>query len=283
MTGKSTNLAGAYLLGHSESEIDRLVAQARLVDPITERFLRQAGVRPGMRVLDVGTGAGDVAFLAATLVGEGGEVVGVDNAGAAIDAARRRASERAIANVGFVQGEPDELVFDRPFDAVVGRYVLQFQADPAAFLHRLTRHLGPGGLVVFHELDWSGIVSRPALPTFDRCCALIVETMRRGGTETSMGGKLYATFIAAGLTPPRLHLEAIVAGGPHTAQRLQLTAGLVRSLLPEFERLGLATAGDLAVESLADRMLAEAIERSAVIVAPHQVGAWSRLQGRDED
>ena len=257
MTDESTNRTGAYLLGHSEYEIDRLVAQARLVDPITERFLRQAGIRPGMRVLDVGTGAGDVAFLAATLVGEGGEVVGVDNAVAAIDAAKRRAGDRAIANVSFVQGEPDELVFDRPFDAVVGRYVLQFQADPAAFLRRLTRHLGPGGLVVFHELDWSGIVSHPALPTFDRCCALIVETMRRGSTETSMGGKLYATFIAAGLAPPMLHLEAIVAGGPHTAQRLHLIAGLVRTLLPEIERFGLATAADLAVESLADRMLAD--------------------------
>jgi ubiquinone/menaquinone biosynthesis C-methylase UbiE len=154
LTGESTNRTGAYPLGHSETEIDRLAAQARLVDPITERFLRQAGVQPGMRVLDVGTGAGDVACLAATLVGEGGEVVGVDNAVGAIDAAKRRAGERAIANVSFIQGEPDELVFDRPFDAVVGRYVLQFQADPAAFLRRLTRHLGPEGLVVFHELDW---------------------------------------------------------------------------------------------------------------------------------
>lgn len=277
MESQGTAQPGAYLLGHTDGEIDRLVRQARLVDPITERIFRMAGVRSGMRVLDVGTGAGDVAFLVAAIVGPAGEVVGVDNAVVAIEAARHRAGERAISNVRFLAGEPGELEFDRPFDAVVGRYVLQFQPDPAAFLRGLTRHLGPGGLVVFHELDWSGVASRPALPTFDRCCALIVETMRRRGTETRMGGKLYPTFLAAGLQPPMLHLEAIMAGGPHTALRMDLVAGLVRTLLPEIEQLGLATAEELAVETLAQRMLAEAIECSATIVAHHQVGAWTSV------
>jgi hypothetical protein len=56
-----------YVLGHSSGEIERLMAQARLIDPITERFFRAAGVTSGMKVLDVGSGAGDVAFLAAPL------------------------------------------------------------------------------------------------------------------------------------------------------------------------------------------------------------------------
>jgi predicted O-methyltransferase YrrM len=279
LAGEDEHRAGAYPFGHSEGEIDRLVAQARLIDPTTERIFRMAGIGPGMRVLDVGTGAGDVAFLVARLVGEGGTVVGVDNAGHAIEVARRRAHERQVANASFMQGDLDGgLTFDRPFDAVVGRYVLQFQPDPAAFLRRLTEHVTPGGIVAFHELDWSGIVSRPALPLYDRCCGLIVETLRRGGTETSMGARLYATFVGAGLEPPMLHLEAMMAGGPHTSLRFEMTAGLVRTLLPDIERLGLATADDLGVETLADRMTAEAIERSAVIVAPHQVGAWSRTR-----
>jgi ubiquinone/menaquinone biosynthesis C-methylase UbiE len=51
-----------YVLGHSSREIERLKAQAQLIDPITTRFFREAGIVPGMRVLDVGSGAGDVAF-----------------------------------------------------------------------------------------------------------------------------------------------------------------------------------------------------------------------------
>lgn len=63
----------AYVLGHSEAELKRLATQARLIDPITRRFLVSAGIREGMRVLDVGSGVGDVAILLAGLVGQRGE------------------------------------------------------------------------------------------------------------------------------------------------------------------------------------------------------------------
>jgi len=65
-----------YVLGHSEPEIRRLQTQAAILRPISERLLQSAGIRPGMRVLDLGTGAGDVAMLAAELVGPLGCVVG---------------------------------------------------------------------------------------------------------------------------------------------------------------------------------------------------------------
>ena len=127
----------SYVLGHSERELDRLTAQARLIDPITRRFLCSAGIVTGMRVLDVGSGIGDVAFLAADLVGATGEVVGTDRSAAALAVARRRADTRPLRNVVFREGDPAEMAFDRPFDAVIGRYVLMFQRDPAAMLRRL--------------------------------------------------------------------------------------------------------------------------------------------------
>jgi ubiquinone/menaquinone biosynthesis C-methylase UbiE len=55
----------SYVLGHSDPELARLKMQARLLEPITRQFLREAGITAGMRVLDVGSGAGDVAVLAA--------------------------------------------------------------------------------------------------------------------------------------------------------------------------------------------------------------------------
>lgn len=140
-----TDLARPYVLGHSKQELDRLMAQARLIDPITGRFLRDAGVVPGMRVLDVGTGAGDVAFLAAGIVGAAGEVVGVDRVSAALDSARARALAQTLDNVSFREGDPTEMSFEEPFDAIIGRYVLQFQSDPSAMLRKLVAHLRPGG------------------------------------------------------------------------------------------------------------------------------------------
>jgi hypothetical protein len=47
-------------LGHSGSEVERLQVQARLIGPITKRIFQEAGIAPGMRVLDVGSGAGEV-------------------------------------------------------------------------------------------------------------------------------------------------------------------------------------------------------------------------------
>src|SRR5258708_37784578 len=91
-------LAREYLLGHSERELDRLQAQARLIDPVTRRFFHDAGVGPGMRVLDVGSGAGDVAFLVADLVGDSGEVVGADRVAAALGSAPTRGAGRRRRN-----------------------------------------------------------------------------------------------------------------------------------------------------------------------------------------
>jgi ubiquinone/menaquinone biosynthesis C-methylase UbiE len=87
-----------------------------------------------MRVLDVGSGAGDVAFLAADLVGPTGQVVGVDRSAAAPARARIRAEGRSLANVTFRESELSAMTFDQPFDAAIGRYVLCFQPDPVYYL-----------------------------------------------------------------------------------------------------------------------------------------------------
>src|SRR5882672_3069775 len=103
----------AYVLGHSPRELERLGTQARLIDPMTRRFFLEAGIRPGMRVLDVGSGAGHVAFLTAELVGGAGEVVGVDRAPAALATARARVEAYSLRNVSFLEGDPTAMSFDR--------------------------------------------------------------------------------------------------------------------------------------------------------------------------
>jgi SAM-dependent methyltransferase len=206
----------AYVLGHSNQELDRLAAQARIVDPITRRLFRDAGLVPGMRVLDVGSGAGDVAFLAADLVGESGEVVGVDRSSTALQVARARADARSCRNVFFRVGDPAQMTFDQPFDAGIGRYVLMFQYDPAAMLRKLASHVRPGGLLVFHESDLDGVRSFPSSPIYDSCCRWIIETLRLLGAETQMGINLHSVFVSAGLPAPSLRLEAVIGGGANS-------------------------------------------------------------------
>ena len=269
--------APAYVLGHSERELERLGTQARMVDPMTRHFFRAAGIGPGLRVLDVGSGAGDVAFLAAEMVGDRGEVVGVDRAPAALAAARARAESRSLRHVTFLEGDPAEMKFERPFDAVIGRYVLMFQQDPTAMLRKLAAHVRPGGTIVFHEPDWDGARSFPPAPTYDRCCRWIVETLRSFGNETRMGKRLHSTFVAAGLTAPTMGLEAFIGGGKEAAEGIQLIADLIDTMLPAMEREGVTTAGEAEVETLSARMLQEAAANDSVIVGRYEIGAWSRV------
>jgi SAM-dependent methyltransferase len=275
--GETSPVSRAYSLGHSERELERLGVQARMIEPITRRYFVEAGVGRGMRVLDVGSGAGDVAFLAADLVGSSGEVVGCDRVPAAIETARDRAKTGSVSNVSFEVGDPAEMTFSAPFDAVVGRYVLMYQGDPAATLRKLVSHVQPGGIVVFHEPYRDGVRSYPPVVDYDRGWELVDETLRRSGADPVMDIKLHATFVAAGLKPPSMRMESVLAGGTTSSDHVHFEMDVVGTLALEMERLGVATASEVGAETLADRVLKEAVALESVIVCRSEVGAWSRV------
>lgn len=271
-----SNAAGSvpYILVHSDREIRRLKHQADIVNPITGRILQLAGIHPGMRVLDVGCGAGDVTFLAAEIVGETGHVVGVDRVPLALRAAQGRAATEGIGNASFREGDPQTLSFDQPFDAAIGRYVLMFQADPVAMLRGLLPHLKPGGIVAFHEPDWDGCLSRPPAPLYDRCIGMVVETFRRCGIETSMGLKLDAAYRLAGLAAPAMHMEAVVGGVNGGLEWSHQLVELIVTMLPEITARGVATAAEVDIDTLETRLRRE-IEAGHVTVGRAEIGAWS--------
>jgi SAM-dependent methyltransferase len=268
--------ATTYVLGHSEQELERLGRQAKLVDPMTRRFFESAGIGPGMRVLDIGSGAGDVAFLVADLVGPAGQVVGVDRVPAALKTARGRAEERSLRHISFLEGDPTQMTFDVPFDAVVGRYVLMFQPDPVAMLRAVAKHVRPRGIVVFHEPDWAGARTFPPVPLYEECCKWIVETIERNGVDGRMGIKLHSTFVAAGLPAPTIGQEALIGGGEDT-ERIRFITEIVGTLRESIERAGIASASEMGIGTLAERIAAEAIATRAVMASRSEIGAWSRV------
>src|SRR6185437_10233635 len=94
----STPSPSNYVLGQSVHEYERLMLQGRFLRPYTEKFFRAAGIVPGMRVLDIGSGMGDVSLLAADLVGPRGRVLGIDRDAAALNHAQRRAGEQGCSS-----------------------------------------------------------------------------------------------------------------------------------------------------------------------------------------
>lgn len=200
-----------YLLGHSPAELQRLTLQAELLRPITERMLREAGLAPGMRVLDLGCGAGDESFLMADLVGPDGNVVGIDRAATAIQFASQRAEVVHARNVTFRQATETDLGDDTPFDLIVGRYVLVHQPDPASFVRAAAARLRSGGVLAFHELDLSrDCKSLPPIPIFDHVVNEIVHAIRTTAPSPDAAIQLGATFADAGLTAPDGFCERLV-------------------------------------------------------------------------
>jgi 2-polyprenyl-3-methyl-5-hydroxy-6-metoxy-1,4-benzoquinol methylase len=253
---------GKYVLGHTDAELKRLATQARLIDPITRRFLISAGITEGMRVLDVGSGAGDVAILLAGLVGPTGEIVGTDSALTAIDAAEKRIQTSSLTNITFRHGDPAAMSFDKPFDAVVGRYVLQFIPNPSAAIARLSNYLRRGGIMFFHELDWDGARSSPPVPTYDRVCGWIMRTIEGGGAQIHLGAH------------PTLRLESVIASGAAAIDVIHLVTDLVATLLPSIEREGIADASEVDLPTLAQRILAE-VGADGTLIGRAEVAAWA--------
>src|SRR5919199_6303461 len=140
-----------YALGRSAAETQRLIRQAQIYGPLTRQFFATTGITAGMKVLDIGSGAGDVALLLADLVGPRGAVIGVETNPTILDTARARVSAAGWTNVTFLEGDVQSASLDDDFDAVVGRWILMYLPDPAAVLSRLLRHLKPGGIIAFQE------------------------------------------------------------------------------------------------------------------------------------
>src|SRR5215468_1184998 len=107
--------ADHYALGYTDAEHNRLIRQAAIIAPITERLFREAGIGPGRRVLDLGSGMGDVSMLVARLVGPSGEVVGVERDATSIGRAEARVLAADLRNVSFLNTDVNNIVTDEPF------------------------------------------------------------------------------------------------------------------------------------------------------------------------
>jgi len=273
-TMTTTRPTSHYALGSTDAEHERLIRQAALLAPFTERFFRGAGIGTGQRVLDIGSGVGDVAMLAAKLVGPSGEVVGVERDARSIARARARVAVAELHNVTFTQSDVSQIPSSKPFDAVVGRFILMFLPDPLAVLRSLSQLLRPGGVVAFHELSWAPFLLLAApLPLWSAATSVIHETFRRSGANTEMGFALYQIFQQAGLPAPTMTLEMPLGNDP---EFIRWVPDVLGSLLPLVQRfnLDLKPLGDL--DTLPERIQAEVSAANSVVTWMALVGAWSR-------
>jgi arsenite methyltransferase len=127
-----------------------------------------ARLKPGERVLDLGSGAGTDSLVAAQMVGENGSVSGIDMTPEMLAKARGAADQMRAGNVEFVEGEVERLPFpDASFDVVISNGVIDLVPDKDAVFSEIHRVLVPGGRIQIADVTIQNPVSEEGRRNID--------------------------------------------------------------------------------------------------------------------
>ena len=181
-----------YLHGHQESVLRS--HRSRTAENSAAYLLPV--LRPGDRVLDLGSGPGTITCDLAGLVAE---VVAVEQTEAALDLARQEAARRGVTNLSFQAADAHHLPFpDDSFDVAHAHQVLQHLPDPVQALREMVRVCRPGGVVAVRDADYSAFTWYPPSPALGRWLDLYLQLARANGGEPDAGRRLLAWAREAG-------------------------------------------------------------------------------------
>ena len=186
---------------YSEGQLAGLPAESVAASAGCGNPTALAGLRPGERVLDLGSGGGIDCFLAAQQVGEGGRVTGLDMTPAMLELARKNQAGLGLTNVEFVQGEMEAMPLPGDsYDVIISNCVVCLSPDKDAVFSESFRVLAPGGRI--HLSDVLALTpDGPAVTDAESwvsCTAgaeykeIYLERLRRAGfTDIEITGENY--------------------------------------------------------------------------------------------
>jgi 2-polyprenyl-3-methyl-5-hydroxy-6-metoxy-1,4-benzoquinol methylase len=269
----SSSMPHTYVLGHTSTELERLDYQASLLRPITHRLLIDAGIKRGMRILDVGCGTGASALLAAELVGQDGEVIGIDRSEIAIEAANGAARKSAYRNLAFQMSDLEAFRDDRKFDMVIGRYVMIHQSEPVGFLRQAAHLVRDGGRMAFHEMDLAEqVLSSPTVAQWDAVVKDLLSRVQRKFLGPFVGRHLVSAFVDAGLPIPQMAGYVLMGGA--TCGVPKLVIDTLRTMSGGSENTTLADGTEIVFSQKLDELIDMIREARAQVSWPTQVCVW---------
>jgi SAM-dependent methyltransferase len=263
----------AYVLGSEDAEIARLDGQAASIAGATDALLRAAGIGGPMRVLDLGTGLGHVAFQVADILDPEGSVLGVDRTKRLLEIAERRRVAAGADSVHFLRADARAFSASEPFDAVVARLLLFHLSDREQVLQRQLDALRPGGTMVVIEFDIGASRAEPEVPLIETVHVWIEAAFRSAGADPRIGAHAGQLLRRAGFTDvSTFGIQAYFA--PNDPAGPLLLAGVARSLATRIVAEGIADEAELGLETLQERIADQVRARDAVVLPPAVVGAW---------
>jgi len=196
-----------YVLRGGQDGAARLRLLNRVKWPTSERLLSLAGLRAGMRVLDLGCGGGDATLRMADLVGAEGDLVGIDLDRSILRLARRKAEDLNLP-VTFRHLAAEELEEVAAYDFAYARYLLSHLRQPGRALEAMVQALRPGGRLAVEDVFFPNHVCYPHNAAFDRYLELYQAVARAQGADPTIGARLMGMALDAGLVD--VHVELVV-------------------------------------------------------------------------
>lgn len=217
------NQTTPYIIRGGDPGVERLAVLARVMRPGSQAVLERAGIAPGINVLDLGCGSGDMTVEIARMVGPTGRVVAIDNDDRALDFAKSTARSSGL-DVEWRNGCVEDLDVIGAFDLVYARFILSHLNEPATVLRLMRRALRPSGKIVLEDIDISVHAHWPVSPAFQRYVEIYAATARARGAMPCIGPSLATLLVDAGLENVEVAISMPVfrSGEGKTIARLTL-------------------------------------------------------------
>lgn len=209
-----------------EEELARLDSQATIAWPLEQQALTGAGLRPGMRVLDLACGSGIITAGIAALAGETGSVTAIDIDAELLASARSRKLPPGSAPVRFVQGDVYNLGLpENEYDFAYARFLFQHLRHPESVLNEVGAVLAPGGIMTIVDVDDGILELFPQLPEFAAFMQLAREQQSRSGGDREVGRKLGYYLQASGFIDIAVRIVVITSEQLGMSSFLDLVTG----------------------------------------------------------
>lgn len=198
----------SYPLGGTQTERDRLLAQAKQYEASANALLDRLNIRPGWRAADIGCGPIGILDLLSRRVGPGGAVVGLEREARFVEMARAEIARRGLANVTMVQADGLDTGLEKnSFDLVHERLVMINVASREALLKEMVSLARPGGTIALEDVDNVSWLCQPAHPSWDILLNAFHTAFQAGGGDPFIGRRLPLLLRDAGVGDVQVHVS----------------------------------------------------------------------------
>jgi predicted O-methyltransferase YrrM len=272
MAKRNQSSGHGYILATGERGIDRLKLLATIFDPMSHKLLRNAGLREGMRVAEIGCGVGLIALWIAAQIGVSGSLVAVDSNEEQLRIAEQNAAAAGLKNISFHRAAACETGLSRGyFDLVYSRFLMCHLTEPEKALLEMRALLNSGGILVCEDFEMSAVCTKPATHSYERLVSISRSPDRELGVDSDIGPKLPDLFAINGCGNPEVATYESTSRRGDAKGFWKIT---LREAAPAILEHGIANAQEL--DWLCDDLDRIADDDSILVVLARVYQVWSR-------